>query len=655
MEKHPCVITYTDKSQVQQTVENSEFNTFCNDNSIIYSREFRNYVSEIFVNGSMNRSLFYVDIKIKEFVPKRNKDILFCPVYGVKGGTPGVTRKTNYAEILFCREADITGTEFNDHIFGMNYLTGEETTRLNETALFETLERPVDPPEYLVRSENQKLVSCILEKLWEQQENNPQTRFVIKMKNARDRSVGLLQQLYTLLPQQIRLQMGFQTNISTNDLEQIKAYGGIPIYVLTMDSSETINTDAFDVFPVYVFDTDALNSYSYDSGRLELIQQLMGSIDRDSSYTLDYAEKKILEAKGKTVSSFKYYEEIVTRLFDGTFFWWMKDSVESLEEVEKLYQDQSGLMSVDSFRKKAITTFMMRYLPESDISNQIADMILNKDYPNRERLLRFASNELNLRKPIKAAYHLADGMRLEKENALAEADQKWTRQIQFKEDDHKKQIALMKRETERLEDEKEQLKDEKKKLNNQVIELNSALKEKDDWLREDEKALEESRRTIEKLQREREGLQEPQYYDSEYDIDDGQIVKLKKQVSEYKKQARDEKSQKTMLMILSIVLLLFCIVFFGLFMSRSGKVKKLSTSVEEMKIDQESLIQERQQTEEKLHEAEERIQELEAAASANEPEEEDGAPTENEGGEEAEQKVDNDTDTDQESENNNGT
>ena len=655
MGNYPCVITFTDKSQVQQTIENSEFNTFCNDNAIIYSREFRNYISEIFVNGSMNRSLFYVDIKIKDFIPKRNRDILFCPVFGVKGGTPGVTRKTNYAEILFCRETDISGTDFNDRIFGMNYLSGEETTRLSEAALFETLERPSDAPEYLVRSSNQKLVCCILEKLWEQQENNPQTRFVIKMKNARDRSVGLLQQLYTLLPQQIRLQMGFQTNITTNDLEQIKAYGGIPIYVLTMDSSETIKTDAIDVFPVYVFDTDALNSYSYDSGRLELIQQLMGSIDRESSYTLDYAEKKILEAKGKTVSSFKYYEEIVTRLFDGTFFWWMKDSVESLEEVEKLYMDQSGLMSVDSFRNKAITTFMMRFLPESDISNQIADMILNKDYPNRERLLGFASNELNLRKPIKAAYHLADGMRLEKENALAESDRKWSRQIQLKEDDHKKQIALMKQESERLEDEKEQLKDEKKKLNNRVVELNSVLKEKDDWLREDEKALEESRKTIEKLQREKEGLREPQYYDSEYDIDDGQINKLKKQVSEYKKQARNEKSQKTILMILSIVLLLFCIVFFGLFMSRSGRVKKLSTSVDEMKAAQESLSLEQQQTEEKLHEAEERIQELEAAASANEPEEDVSSTNENEGEKRFEPEAENDTDTDQEPENNNGT
>ena len=398
------ILTYTDARQVQDTIVTDNFSSFFNTLRITQPGKIKDQISNIFVNGSMNRSQFFMDFRIKDYIPlavRSGNGSNMMPVYGVKGGSPGLTRKTNYAEILMCAEDDLVGAGFNATVFGTDYLTGEETVSLPSAKLLSEIGREGSVPPATVSKRSLKAVSRVLEKLWGVQEKNPQTRFIIKMDHAEERSADLIRQVYLLIPHQLRLQLGFETNITSTDLDQINHYGGIPIYVFTADSSQNIDSGAYS-FPVAVYDMAKADQYPYNNQRIALIEKLALLMNQKILFNLDYSEKKILESRQTAVSSFKYYQDIADALLSGTLFWWMRESVESIDQLEKLYTDQKELMSNPDYRAEALEAFNTRIYPNSDLAQQTVDLWLSGQSGERDRQLLFLARELNQGKNISA-------------------------------------------------------------------------------------------------------------------------------------------------------------------------------------------------------------------------------------------------------------
>ena len=427
MNSQPGIITYTDRHQVQQTADSAGLNSFFNEMGITKGADLRNRLSNIFVNGSMNRSQFFMDFRIKDWT-LRGGSAGYTPVYGVKGGSPGLTRQTNYAEILLCREENLAAAGFNEVIFGTDYLSGEETVELPENELLDALGREGNVPGFTISNRNKENVCRVIEKLWEVQEKDPRTRFVILMDRAEENSISLIQQIYLLLPQRLRQQIGFETNISAADLEQIQAYEGIPIYLFTADVSENIDSSRYR-FPVAVFDLTRADEYTFNEERLALIGKLATEINERKAADLDYSEKKYLESQKSNASSFRYYEHIVKNMFSGALFWWTKERIDSVEELEKLYTDQSELMNVPDYRTQALTSYYLDIYPNSDIAQQTVDIISNENYPNRARLLNFLAGELRHAKEIDAIDTMRTDLLSQMRSDLEKKDHEWNQRM----------------------------------------------------------------------------------------------------------------------------------------------------------------------------------------------------------------------------------
>ena len=462
MNNQPGLITYTDRRQVQQTASNDELNSFLNEMRIIDSGGLCSRISNIFVTSSMKRSNFCMDFGIREYAT-RGSSIRYMPVYGVKGGSPGLTRQTNYAEVLFCKGETLSGAGYNEKIFGTEYLTGEETVELSESDLLESLGREVGAPKVEVLKRDSQKVCKVLEKLWEVQEKEPRTRFVILMKDAEKNSMRLIQQLYLLMPQQLRRQLGFETNIAPADLEQIQAYGGVPLYVFTADVTERFDPSDYS-FPISVYNLTADEEYSYNEERLALIGKLAAKMDDQMIAFLDFAERKYLETQQTTISSFKYYEGIVTNLLSGTLFWWLRENIESIEELEKVYMDQIELMQNIDYKRQALTAYSLDIYPNSSFASQMVYIICNEKYPNRKKLLEFLSRELLHEKEINAIDSMRKGMLSERTQAFQKKDDEYKQRFDS-------MTASFKEEKDSLNDQYSQLVLQRQSLEEKLIEL----------------------------------------------------------------------------------------------------------------------------------------------------------------------------------------
>ena len=413
------ILTYTDARQVQDTVVTDDFGSFFNEKRIIQHGKIRETLTNIFVNGSMNRSFFFMDFNIREYASYATKSN-WLPVFGVKGGSPGLTRKTNYAEIHLCSEEELAGESFNESVFGTEYLTGEETVSLTPDKLISRMWRSRSLPKCSIAERNRKAICRTLEKLWETQEKDPRTRFIIKLDDAEGKSPELLQQLYLLMPQRLRLQLGFETNINSRDLNQIQDYGGIPIYIMTAERSQTFDLTEYS-FPVVIYDFDAAEKYSYNEHRIQLIERLTEKLDERMLSNLDYSERKVLEEKGALASSFKYYEDIIGRLSAGELFWWNRNSVESIDELERIYHEQNELMQNPDYRNEALTAYYMTIYPNSNLAQQTVDLYLQNQSEKRNRQLSFLANNLNQKKSIDAIGNMfarLESQRKQSENSL---------------------------------------------------------------------------------------------------------------------------------------------------------------------------------------------------------------------------------------------
>ena len=545
MNRQPGIITYTDRYQVQQTAESAGLNSFFNEMGITKGADLRNRLSNIFVNGSMNRSQFFMDFRIKDWT-FRGGSAGYMPVYGVKGGSPGLTRQTNYAEILFCSEEKLATTGFNEVMFGTDYLSGEETVELPENELLDALGREGSVPGFTISTRNKENVCRVIEKLWEVQEKDPRTRFVILMDRAEENSISLIQQIYLLLPQKLRQQIGFQTNISAADLEQIQAYEGVPIYLFTADISENIDSSRYS-FPVAVFDLTRADEYTFNEERLALIRKLASQINEKKGADLDYSEKHYLESQNSNASSFRYYENIVKNMFSGALFWWTKERIDSVEELEKLYTDQGELMNVPDYRTQALTSYYLDIYPKSNIAQQTVEIISNENYPNRARLLNFLASELGHAKEIDAIDTMRTDLLSQMRTDLEKKDTEWNQ-----------------------------------RLNSELTKMSDSTSAELKRLRAENKALTERLGNVQTergtLSKSGNGLE-----NQALDIDDRS--KLQEKTSKLKEELGKARKTRTIMSVLAGVFAVAAIAMCILLFSRSSQISELTANCEQLKKD----------------------------------------------------------------------
>ena len=306
------VLTFTDLSQMQKMRRGSELGSFLDEMNVIRPEELIGELTAHFQEGSGNNSRFFMDYRYRDFASV-SRVRRMMPVYGAKGLTPGITRQANFVELLLGKESDLIGNGFNENIFGISYLNGEDTVTMSDRELELEIGKVGIVRPMKVSPENMDKLARTLCRLWDAQEKDPSTRFVILTGRAGERSVEIIRQLYMLLPDRLRLQLGFETNVTGADIDRIQS-AKLPIYVMTAEPGQDLARRRW-AFPVVVCEWERTEQYPCDEGRLALVRKLAEAMDEDLAVAFGKAERAVLYQKQSDVSSFKYYEAMVRRLF----------------------------------------------------------------------------------------------------------------------------------------------------------------------------------------------------------------------------------------------------------------------------------------------------------------------------------------------------
>lgn len=421
-------LVYADSHQVQRSLETKGLSGFLNEMSVSRQEELLNAMTGAFQAGSSKKSYFFMDFKYRDYAALQRGFSYRMPVYGVKGGIAGLTRATNYVQAMVAKEKELSGQNFNSTVFGADFLRSEEVTVFSAGMLTEALNRSGKGISNKISADSRKKICCLTERVWHFQEINPRTRLVILLQNAEARSAEILRQIYLLFPQQLRMQLGFETNIAREDLDAINNAGGLPIYILTMEKDEYRDLSGYD-FPVETVDFETLDEGKCDAGRLNLLMSLAKNMSELNAGLFDHAEKKVIEGKEGNASSFKYYGEIVERMTSGDLFWWTSRNIGSIEQLKEMYDDQTYLMTVPELKEEAIRTFYTEIYPNTNLSRQVVQIATDKSYKNRQSLLDFLSDELFLKPQIQGAQQLKES--LEKEKTIEIEDLKATSKRQI--------------------------------------------------------------------------------------------------------------------------------------------------------------------------------------------------------------------------------
>ena len=410
-------LTYFMTSQQQVHAEHAMLDTHLSSQYVKDKNKLKTDLYGIF--QSSNRSNFFMDFWYKKYAGNQKGCTFRMPVYGVKGHSGKISRMLNYSEIFFGSEEGMNAEAFGDLIFGTKCIREEETVTDTAPLVEEAQGNAVSRS---IASEDAEAVCKVLEKLWEAQETSPDTRFIILMEDAENKSMELLRELYLMLPNRLRLQMGFQTNITQADLNQIRNNNGLPIYVLTAERKDFKELTEAYPFPIVIYDMTQADAYTYDEDRLKLLRDLARKTDGKTITKLSYAERKVIETKEGIASSFKYYREVVTEMDNDRLYWWKNKEIASIGELTEALKDQKELMGNQELLDESLLAFFKQMIPEGTYAEQIIDLIQDESNPDRDTILETLGSSLCISKEIDAVKALIDKLKEEKTKALAEKE-----------------------------------------------------------------------------------------------------------------------------------------------------------------------------------------------------------------------------------------
>ena len=588
-------------------------------------------------------------------------------IYGVSG-IHNIRRISRYINYYVSKEETLLGQDFFPYIFDSFYFSEEEArdTSENVTTLLDK-KVSVDKKRNAhieIKEKDRDLICHIVERLWSSQIEDVGTRLVlcINEQEIQSRSEELLKQIYLLLPQKLRMNMGFCTNSNPKDIAYLSGECELPVHIFTMKVEDIEKTKqefaaAEFKYPVVLFDVENPEKEVCDPQRLKLIEELSYKLSPTSDAKLAYAEKRILQEERGAQVSFKNLQKIFERLNSKGFCWWERDDLESIEDIFHSYQDQQEMMDNEVLKKEAIDTFYQKLLPWKEYARQLADVVLNEQYENREEILPFFATELQYAKILDSLEYVrknvADEAAAHEQMMLEEADRKYqesqklhTQEIEKLRESHaeileKKDQSISQLEQDLREQERkfqeektayeQKLQAEKKKREAVLNEQNSGTNSRK--LRQKEDEIAEKNQKISQLQKQ---LEEK----ASGKGSDGELSRLKneKQNAEYEaekqsKNAEKYQQQKNIFMGVSIgvgVLAAGALIAAIVFGMKSGKVGRLESEKVQIESQNEQLESEKVQLESLMNEKESELERRKAMETEMETESESETQTETE-------------------------
>lgn len=657
-----------DQGKTQVTEEDERVRGFLTGLHFKAPGQFLTSVTRWYSGMTSNYSALFVNVPVRrEFVNLPATQKVRMSLYGVSG-KQNVARITRYVNYYVSEEKTLIGRDFFSYIFDSFYLSDEEATDTSEN-IRALLDKKVSVDKKKnarieIKEKDRDLVCHIVERLWSSQIEDAGTRLVlcIKEEEIQSRSEELLKQIYLLLPQKLRMNMGFCTNSNPKDIAYLSGECELPVHIFTMkveDIEKTKQEFAATEFkyPVVLFDVENPEKEMCDPQRLKLIEELSYKLSPTSDAKLAYAEKRVLQEERGAQVSFKNLQKIFERLNSKGFCWWERDDLESIEDIFRSYQDQQEMMDNEVLKKEAIDTFYQKLLPWKEYARQLADVVLNEQYENREEILPFFATELQYAKILDSLEYVrknvADEAAAHEQMMLEEADRKYqesqklhTQEIEKLRESHAEilekkdqsigQLEQDLREQERkFQEEKtayeQKLQDEKKKREAVLNEQNSGTNSRK--LRQKEDEIAEKNQKISQLQKQ---LEEK----ASGKGSDGELSRLKneKQNAEYEaekqsKNAEKYQQQKNIFMGVSIgvgVLAAGALIAAIIFGVKSGKVGRLESEKVQIESQKEQLESEKVQLESLMNEKESELERRKAMETEMETESESETQTETE-------------------------
>lgn len=419
MDKQYGYLVGCDNSQFLHKISEASCSLFLNDIYVQDTYAFDKVVHDSFTTGlSGNRSnIFYMYYYRKNSQKVKGIDY-HVGVFGLKDKAD-IQRKATYANYYLCSIGELRGKNFFRHVFGTDYI--EESEFRESTDPEKLFDRKYKSVDWNIDPEDKNTVIHIMEKLWTVQEENLESRFVILMDNAEKNSMELLRQIYLLIPAALRLSMGFATNVTTEDIENLIVNNqGLPIHIFTMERSAWKNRDFS--FPVVCFDVAKQQEYRYDPKKIEILNTVCGLTGPVCDTCYKYSEKNVLQNAevGKKAPSFKHLRDITESLLTGDIFWWKKESVNTVSQIYKAYYAQKGLMQEEEIRKDVIYSFFVEKTEQGTLAKEIMQMLQNPEDPENRKYLDFLKQEFQCAEKLTA---VEDTLKSIKEKHIAETQQ----------------------------------------------------------------------------------------------------------------------------------------------------------------------------------------------------------------------------------------
>lgn len=408
----------------------------------------------------------YVD----KYTNLSKKDDFRVSIYGISG-IHHIARVSRYVNYYISEEQTLLGQDFFPYVFGSFYFSEEEARDASEkvSALLDrktAIKKKVNYHAEITENDRE-LVCRIVERLWSCQLEDVGTRLIIcfeRQENA-ERAVELLKQIYLLLPQRLRMSMGFCTNSNQTDIHYLTETCELPIHIFTMSvtdlkqQKEEFAKGGFK-YPVVLFSAEHPEKEPCNQERLELIRELSRKISPSSDAKLAYAEKTVLKEKRGAQVSFENLQKTFEKVNEKNFCWWEREDLGDIEDIYHLYMDQSEMMHVEILHDEAINTFYRKLLPYKEYAAQIAAVVENDSYPNRQEILDFFSEELKFAKVIEAMQKMRGNLERKaakrEEEAVADINNRWKADVAQRQQRHGEALSEKDKECSRLRIEKEQ-------------------------------------------------------------------------------------------------------------------------------------------------------------------------------------------------------
>lgn len=478
MEKQYWYCIHAKEDMTQKLESDDRLRSFLTDHQVNLSKSVKvaddsmtllDLVGKSFNGYRGERSMLFFRLKYNQYTRLPDTPKLYFGVYGIRGLHKFSGRPTSYTNCYLSEDTTLLGIDFFNYIFDSYYLSEKEARVESVKRLLDEKTKQDKKKEQRMDmqiSEKDRILVCrIVERLWSCQLAKASTRFIICMDNEviQSRSVELLKQVYMLLPQQLRLNMGFCTCSTLEDMKIFTEEYGLPVHIFTMSQEEAAKVKAEkDDFknPIEIFNVENLEEMPYDAAKLKLLLELSEKITPSSDAKIAYAEKSILNSTIGNLVSFKNMQNILEIVNKEGFCWWERKNLDKIEDIWQLYMDQKEMMQIDVLRQEALNIFYTKLLPWKEYAAQIAAVVENDSYPNRQEILDFFSEELKFAKVIEAMQKMRGNLERKaakrEEEAVADINNRWKADVAQRQQRHEEALSEKDKECSRLRVEKEQ-------------------------------------------------------------------------------------------------------------------------------------------------------------------------------------------------------